>query len=90
MTKKTDAKRIERKIREALEILESLGFPRQQQNERSALTLLFLLNPKPVDLWEKAGDPLMGITPLMDYFAEYYNNNLISIFHELSQSGLWI
>lgn len=72
MAKKADTKRIERKIREALEILESLGFPRQQQNERSALTLLSLLNLKPVDLWENAGDPLMGITPMMDFFAEYY------------------
>jgi type II restriction enzyme len=51
MAKKVDAKRIQRKIREALKVLEALGFPRQQQNERSALTLLSLLDIKPADSW---------------------------------------
>ena len=34
MAKKGDSKKIERKIKEALNVLASLGFPRQQQNER--------------------------------------------------------
>ena len=72
MAKKVDSKKIERKIKEALKVLESLGFPRQQQNERSALTLLSLLSLKPDDLWETANEPLMGITPMMDFFAEHY------------------
>lgn len=72
MAKKIDTKKAERKIKEALEILETLGFPRQQQNERSALTLLSLLNLKPDDAWESAGDPLIGITPMMEFFAVYY------------------
>src|SRR3989338_3053043 len=73
MLKKADKKKVEQKIREALEILESLGFPRQQLNERSALTLLSLLNLKPAaDAWESASDPLMGITPMMEFFAEHY------------------
>ncbi|MCX5895457.1 MAG: BsuBI/PstI family type II restriction endonuclease, partial [Proteobacteria bacterium] len=72
MAKKVDSKKIERKIKEALKVLESLGFPRQQQNERSALTLLSLLSLKPDDLWKTANEPLMGITPMMDFFAEYY------------------
>ena len=72
MAKKGDSKKIEWKIKEALKVLESLGFPRQQQNERSALTLLSLLSLKPDDLWETANEPLMGITPMMDFFAEYY------------------
>lgn len=66
MAKKIDTKKVERKIKEALEILETLGFPRQQQNERSALTLLSLLNLKPDDAWESASDPLIGITPMME------------------------
>jgi adenine-specific DNA-methyltransferase len=66
MPKKVDAKRIERRINEALEILELLGFPGQQQNERSALTLRSLLALKPGDAWRSASDPLMGITPMMD------------------------
>ncbi|MDO8140412.1 MAG: hypothetical protein Q6358_02845, partial [Candidatus Brocadiales bacterium] len=72
MAKKIDTKKAERKIKEALEILETLGFPRQQQNERSALTLLSLLNLKPDDAWESASDPLIGITPMMEFFAVHY------------------
>src|SRR3990172_8151477 len=72
MLKKADKKKVEQKIREALEILQSLGFPRKQLNERSVLTLLSLLNLKPDDVWESARDPLMGITPMMEFFAEHY------------------
>ncbi|MBS1800533.1 MAG: Eco57I restriction-modification methylase domain-containing protein [Acidobacteria bacterium] len=61
-----------KKIAEALEILKDLGLPREQQNERSALTLLSLLDIKPDTSWSKAEDPLLGITPMMDYFREYY------------------
>jgi len=60
------------KIQEALTVLDSLGFPRQQQNERSALTLLSLIGLKPYDTWDKANDPLMGITPMMEFFSEHY------------------
>ncbi|MEK6744072.1 MAG: BsuBI/PstI family type II restriction endonuclease [Nitrospirota bacterium] len=73
MAKKADAKKAARKIAEALAVLDALGLPRQQQNERSALTLLSLLGLKPADAWERATDPLMGITPMMDYFAEHYD-----------------
>ena len=69
MAKKVNAKKAERKIQEALKILDALGFPRQQQNERSALTLLSLLNLKPDGAWQNASDPLMGITPMMKFFA---------------------
>lgn len=72
MAKKTDTKQAERKIQEALAVLDALDFPQQQQNERSALTLLSLLGLKPNDSWEKASDPLMGITPMMDFFAKHY------------------
>ncbi|MBV6519624.1 MAG: restriction endonuclease [Candidatus Brocadia sp.] len=72
MAKKIDTKKAERKIKEALEILKMLGFPRQQQNERSALTLLSLLNLKPDDAWEGASDPLIGVTPMMEFFAVHY------------------
>lgn len=61
-----------RRIEEALHILSMLGLPRQQQNERSALTLLALLDLQPSTPWEEATNPLRGITPMMDYFAEHY------------------
>ena len=72
MAKKPKTKKAERKITEALQVLEALGFPRQQLNVRSALTLLSLLDLKPEDGWESASDPLMGITPMMEFFAVHY------------------
>jgi len=60
------------KIDDALEILKALGMPRGQQNERSALTLLALLDLKPEMPWTEAGDPLMGITPIMDFCRDHY------------------
>ena len=60
------------KIDEALAILKALGMPRGQQNIRSALTLLALLDLKPTGSWNKLERPLMGITPIMDYTREHY------------------
>jgi type II restriction enzyme len=72
LTNKTNGQQAEKKIKEALAILNDLGLPMQQQNERSALTLLSLLGLKPSNKWEDASDPLMGITPMMDFFQEHY------------------
>lgn len=63
---------IKRRIKEALDVLRELGLPKAQQNERSALTLLSLLDIKPDTPWLEAGNPLCGITPMMDFFAEHY------------------
>ncbi len=73
MIKKANGEKGEQKIGEALALLNDLGLPRQQQNERSALTLLSLLGLKPDAAWENASDPLMGITPMMDFFSEHYD-----------------
>lgn len=62
----------QQKIDEALEILKALGMPRGQQNERSALTLLALLDLKPDGIWNDLQQPLMGITPIMEYTRAYY------------------
>lgn len=61
-----------KKIDQALEILKSVGMPRAQTNERSALALLSLLGLKPEASWAEAKDPLMGITPMMDFFEKHY------------------
>jgi len=63
-----------RKINEALSILKLLGFPRGQQNDRSALTLLALLGLTPKRKWAKASSPLMGITPIMEFVEKYYGH----------------
>jgi hypothetical protein len=59
-------------IDNARKILISLGLPRAQQNERSALCLLALLDLQPDRKWAKAKNPLMGITPIMDWIREHY------------------
>jgi hypothetical protein len=60
------------RIKVAYQILASLGLPRAQQNERSALCLLALLNLTPGRPWSKAENPLIGITPIMDWAREHY------------------
>lgn len=63
---------IKTRIDEALQILIELGLPRAQLNERSALTLLALLDLKPTEPWKAAASPLMGITPMMEFMAQHY------------------
>jgi hypothetical protein len=62
-------------IQEALEILAALGLPRAQQNERSALCLLALLNLTPEKTWKQAESPLIGITPMMEFSRDHYGKN---------------
>lgn len=62
-------------IEAALQILASLGLPRAQQNERSALCLLALLDLNPGKPWAKASNPLIGITPIMDWARQHYDKD---------------
>ena len=59
-------------IEAAHQIIIALGLPRAQQNERSALCLLALLNLTPGKPWAEAENPLVGITPIMDWAREHY------------------
>ncbi len=61
-----------KRIDEAARALKALGFPAAQQNERSALTLLALLDVRPETPWAEASAPLRGVTQMMDFFAEHY------------------
>ena len=63
----------EEKLQQALGILVQLGMPRQQQNERTALCLLCLLNLTPDKQWSQAENPLVGITPIMDWSRLHYS-----------------
>lgn len=63
----------QRRIAEACEILRELGLPKEQTNERAAITLLALLNLAPKDSWSKAAAPLMGVTPIMEFAADHYD-----------------
>ena len=60
------------RIDEALSVLRALGLPREQQNERSALTLLAVLDLSPTDPWEQADTPLIGVTPIMEWVENNY------------------
>ncbi len=59
-------------LERARQVLISLGLTRAQQNERSALCLLALLNLTPGKSWAQAQNPLIGITPIMDWAREHY------------------
>lgn len=63
------------RIEEAIAVLKSLGLPPGQLNERSALTLLALLDLWPARDWADAGKPLMGITPVMKWARLHYNRD---------------
>lgn len=62
-------------IEAARDIIVALGLPRAQQNERSALCLLALLNLTLGKAWADAENPLMGITPIMDWVREQYGKD---------------
>jgi adenine-specific DNA-methyltransferase len=63
---------IQAKMDEALDILRTIGVPSEQQNTRSALTLLALVNIRPHDNWSTASAPLRTITEMMEYFSSHY------------------
>ncbi len=63
---------VQAKINEALDILRTIGVPSEQQNNRSALTLLALVNVRPNDNWSAASAPLRTITQMMEYFSSHY------------------
>jgi len=67
-----DPVRVKKRIAQRPGGSQGLGLPAEQQNDRSALTLLALLDLKPTTPWAKAQDPLCGITPMMDFFAKHY------------------
>jgi hypothetical protein len=65
----------QKKLQEALSILQDLGMPRPQLNERTALCLLALVNMTPTKKWEDCEEPLIGITPIMDWAKEHYDTD---------------
>lgn len=57
----------------AQQILISLGLPKAQQNERSALCLLALLDITQGKFWSDAQNPMIGITPIMDWIRDHFD-----------------
>ncbi|GFZ62219.1 type II restriction endonuclease BsuBI [Pseudomonas amygdali pv. eriobotryae] len=60
-------------IEAAQQIIISLGLPKAQRNERSALCLLALLDLTPGKSWADVGNPLIGITPIMDWARDHFD-----------------
>lgn len=60
------------KIDEAIGILKSMGLPREQQNERSALTLLALTDLKEESSWSNAKQRMIRIHDILSYVQEFY------------------
>ena len=89
----------EDQIKQAIKLIEQLGLPQEQQNERSALTLLALLNLSPNKSWKEAKINRLGITPIMEYIKnifekEYAPNSRETIrrftIHQFIQAGIVI
>lgn len=85
------------KIDEALQILINFSVPRAQQNDRTALCLLALTDVKEESDWKDATNPLIGITPMMEFARKYYGKeyapNTRETFrrfsmHQLVQAGI--
>src|ERR1700680_236459 len=84
-------------IADATQVLEELGMPRAQQNDRSALCLLALLNLTKGKSWADAESPLVGITPMIsfahDHYGKVYAPNTRETFrrqtmHQLVSAGI--
>ena len=65
----------QKRVIEAQEILKDLGLPKQQTNERSALTLLALLNLRPRTQWRRASNSMIGVTPIMEFMERHYGKH---------------
>ncbi len=85
------------KIDEALSILKALGLPKAQQNERSALTLLALVDLKKNSPWPKAKSRLIRIHDILasiqkNYGKHYAENTRETIrrqtLHQFEQAAL--
>lgn len=63
------------RVDDAREILVSLGLPKQQTNERSALTLLALAGIGPRTQWKKATQNLLRIWDIMQFMRDKYGKN---------------
>jgi adenine-specific DNA-methyltransferase len=60
------------KIDDALSILKALGLPKEQQNARSALTLLALADLKKKTPWSKAKSRLIRIHDILGFIQDNY------------------
>ena len=61
-----------RKLEEAADLLKQLGFRPRQTNETAAYSLLACLNLPLEGPWGNASNPLIGITPIIEFIGRHY------------------
>jgi adenine-specific DNA-methyltransferase len=62
-------------VDEALHILTAMKVAPAQRNERSALTLLALIDLPPDGTWSQAKSPLIGVARIMDWIVTHYGKH---------------
>lgn len=72
-TRTSPVKARDEKLKEAITLLEALGFRGKQRNEIAAYTLLALVDLRPTQAWRDATNPLRGITPIIAFIRDEYN-----------------
>jgi adenine-specific DNA-methyltransferase len=72
MSEGDDPIAVKTRVEAAVGALKALKASKEQCNERSALTLLALLDLEPTARWSKAADPRRGVTEMMDWMAAKY------------------
>jgi adenine-specific DNA-methyltransferase len=60
------------KLEESIQILRALGFEKSQQNERSGLVLLSLIQLTEKGNWSDLHTPLMGVRQILDFCRNVY------------------
>ena len=63
------------RINEALNILQQLGMPNEQLNERTAICLLALLDLPETKFWNQASNPMLGIRAILDFSRNKLQHN---------------
>ena len=87
------------KIDETITILEGLGLPKAQQNERSALTLLALIDLKEDTHWSKSRKRAIRIHDILIFIQEHYGKHYAEntretirrqTLHQFEQAGITV
>jgi hypothetical protein len=60
------------RLAQANQVLGHLGLPKGQQNDRSAYTLLALLDLPPGRPWAQAQNPLVGVHTIMEWIHDHF------------------
>lgn len=85
------------KVDETLNLLKDLGMPRAQQNERSALTLLALLDLREKSSWQKSEKRPIRIHDILGFVHEHYKKQYAEntretirrqTIHQFEQAGI--